>query len=570
MENTKAKNVIIVVLVLLLLGIIGYFAYYVITNNNLQQAINIPNNNNIYDENISNNSNELTNEVNNEEISDTKIDIQNAVVTGVADKWNTGNEIKQTMKIVVNDKELTENVDYTVTYTNNINPGTATIKIDGLNNYQGSKEITFKIKDQYENYKNKNIKWATTSYSFGKGLDLKIYINNGKVYIDNSKATKIQITGLSGTPKKVYIPFSQALGDIKAYILTTNGDLYSIIDIYYQKKFTPKKIKTGVLDIAIGGGVVGAAGDIYILSNGKLSTLDGYTFEQINKNFVKAISINLGNVVYLDKDGYMYMDKGNYNYYKFTDFKPSQIFISENTTGNYDQPIEEYILVLGKDNKIYKIKEKYDSKYNITGYNVTNPIGKQTVSSFKFTKESVYGTNGEAQVNSLELKLKSSTEYDKTVVHSIEQYYYDVKKDKLIEATSISSKHDIYDITSYESGVFQYDGKHTLYIDKFNYVYFKTGDKEYVRLTNIKVNKIYYYDCEYYTRLLLVGDNQAIVIENLEKYNSYQYKYNLMDMPYIVEDSGSSNYKQVLSFLLSESSFALKSVYDVSLRSVIL
>ena len=557
MENTKAKNVIIGVLVVLLLVVTSVL------------ILNVAKNSVTTENTASNVSNTQENGEQQGELTAAN-SIEDAQVTGVQDIWYTGNKIEQNIKVTVNDEELVNKTDYTVTYKNNINPGTATIIIEGIGKYQGTKEVTFTIKDQYANYKDKNIKWATSSYSFGKGSDLKIYIEKGKVYLNNSKAKKINITGLSGTPKKVYIPFSQATGDLSAYILTSNGNLYRIDDVYFQKKFTPKKIKTGVVDFAISGGVVPIS-SIYVLSNGQLTTLDGFSFEKINQNFVKDIELDYEYSVYLDKDGYMYMDTYDYNYYKFESIKPSKIFrTTYDYAGKYDNPEENYILVLGNNNKLYKIKRVWDSKYRISGYVVTNLYENETVKNLKYTKETVYDKDGKVQVNSLEIEFKAATqytEYNKAVIHNIELlYYYDVAKDKRTEPKSVYSKHDVYDISSNKVWEFNYDGVHTLYIDSFNYVYFKNNNNEYVRLSNLKVNKIYYYNCNAFIRLLLVGDYETVVIDNLDKYTNYQYKYNLIDMTDFIEMYGEEgvNYRNLLQDLISESNFALKSVYDVN------
>lgn len=42
-------------------------------------------------------------------------------------------------------KTLVENADYTLTYSNNIGPGTATLIIQGINGYTGRVEKTFNI-----------------------------------------------------------------------------------------------------------------------------------------------------------------------------------------------------------------------------------------------------------------------------------------------------------------------------------------------------------------------------------------------------------------------------------------
>lgn len=40
---------------------------------------------------------------------------------------------------------LTEGVDYTLQYVNNVNTGTATVIIRGMGSYGGEKKVTFKI-----------------------------------------------------------------------------------------------------------------------------------------------------------------------------------------------------------------------------------------------------------------------------------------------------------------------------------------------------------------------------------------------------------------------------------------
>ena len=47
--------------------------------------------------------------------------------------------------MIYNGKALTENSDYTVTYSNNVNEGTATAKLQGIGNYTGSKAVSFRI-----------------------------------------------------------------------------------------------------------------------------------------------------------------------------------------------------------------------------------------------------------------------------------------------------------------------------------------------------------------------------------------------------------------------------------------
>ena len=75
-----------------------------------------------------------------------KASISNIVFSTIAPINNyTGKAIEPHPEIMINNKKLTENVDYTLTYRNNINAGTATIIIEGKGNYFGSKQLSFLI-----------------------------------------------------------------------------------------------------------------------------------------------------------------------------------------------------------------------------------------------------------------------------------------------------------------------------------------------------------------------------------------------------------------------------------------
>ena len=74
-----------------------------------------------------------------------KASIRNAKVTQVADKVFTGNRITPNIKVKYKGKVLKQGKDYTVAYKNNLNIGTATIKITGKGNMKGIRRIQFDI-----------------------------------------------------------------------------------------------------------------------------------------------------------------------------------------------------------------------------------------------------------------------------------------------------------------------------------------------------------------------------------------------------------------------------------------
>lgn len=57
----------------------------------------------------------------------------------------TGEAVEPAVTVMHNDKALVAGTDYTVSYSNNVEPGTATVKVEGKGNYSGSAEATFTI-----------------------------------------------------------------------------------------------------------------------------------------------------------------------------------------------------------------------------------------------------------------------------------------------------------------------------------------------------------------------------------------------------------------------------------------
>lgn len=74
-----------------------------------------------------------------------KYDIRNAKFSPISAKTYMGKAITPTIKVMYNGKILSKNKDYTLSYKNNKNVGTATITVTGKGSYTGKKSVTFKI-----------------------------------------------------------------------------------------------------------------------------------------------------------------------------------------------------------------------------------------------------------------------------------------------------------------------------------------------------------------------------------------------------------------------------------------
>jgi len=73
------------------------------------------------------------------------IDISAAKISGIANKNYTGKAIKQSVKVVLAGKTLKEGTDYSVSYTDNVRIGKASVIIRGEGAYKGSVKKTFAV-----------------------------------------------------------------------------------------------------------------------------------------------------------------------------------------------------------------------------------------------------------------------------------------------------------------------------------------------------------------------------------------------------------------------------------------
>lgn len=78
--------------------------------------------------------------------NNTKIKIGKCTIDLISTQYYTGKAIKPEPEIKYKGDTLVKGTDYTLSYKNNLKPGTATITIRGKGNYTGSKTIKFKIK----------------------------------------------------------------------------------------------------------------------------------------------------------------------------------------------------------------------------------------------------------------------------------------------------------------------------------------------------------------------------------------------------------------------------------------
>ena len=161
-----------------------------------------------------------------------KANIQNASVTGVADRYYTGKARTQTdLRVYIAGKALSKS-DYKVAYKNNKNVGKATLTITGQGNYTGTITKTFIVKPRkVANVKvTKGKKRVTVRYKKQNGARYQIYYKTA-----GSKAKTVKTTAVKRTIKK--------LKSGKTYTIKVRAYKKIGSKTYYGKYSTAKKVR---------------------------------------------------------------------------------------------------------------------------------------------------------------------------------------------------------------------------------------------------------------------------------------------------------------------------------------
>ena len=120
----------------------------------------------------------------------------------VSNQTYTGSAHTPAPTVKLGTKTLTKGTDYTVTYSNNINAGTATAKITGKGNYSGTASKTFTISKKAQSVTVTNTK---ISVAMGKTAKMGAKASAGGKLTYTSSNTSIATVSSTGviTPKKV-------------------------------------------------------------------------------------------------------------------------------------------------------------------------------------------------------------------------------------------------------------------------------------------------------------------------------------------------------------------------------
>ena len=177
-------------------------------------------------------------------------DINKAVITDVDDQIFSGETI--TPEVVIKDgkETLKEGRDYTVSYKDNLNIGTATITVKGKGNYTGSKKLSFKIGAKH--IKEVSVSDIADQIFSGEAFTPEVVVTDGNKtlvkdqdyfvsYYDNENAgtAKVIITGTGN-----YVGEKEASFIIQAKAMDSVMLSEIAAHTYTGEAFTPEVIVT--------------------------------------------------------------------------------------------------------------------------------------------------------------------------------------------------------------------------------------------------------------------------------------------------------------------------------------
>ncbi len=237
--------------------------------------------------------------------------IQSCDTTEVADRTYTGDAYTPDITVSDGGKVLKNGVDYTVTYTNNTNPGTASIIIQGVgSNYTGTKVISFKIsavavkglKASSVKYNSIKLKWTKQEYADG----YQVCDSNSKV-VKTVKTNSATITGLSAAKTYKY--------KVRSYVRNSDGT--KSYGTFSSVLSTTTKLKTPTVKV-----VSNAKGQARI-SWSKVSRATGYEIyykKSAKAKYKKLKTVNNANIRVCKVRG---MNSGDRAYFRVRAFRKS-------------------------------------------------------------------------------------------------------------------------------------------------------------------------------------------------------------------------------------------------------
>lgn len=245
-----------------------------------------------------------------------------AEISNIPDQKWTGSAIEPDVTVSLGGRELIAGTDYTLSYEDNVDPGSATVTANGIGNYTGGKSASFQIiKDiSQEQLLEEGVRESASSG--GKDyFDKKWFINikqDSLINLDianlciapEKNSSMMYIASLQNEDKSITYSWSMKAGDSKRYgLLSVPAGNWLLTVVSLTKAYHTVSARYEVDSTPVGA----------IVEKENNSELDTATPIAVGDRFMGSI--------YNPFDGYEATKVGDLDYYKFTLQSPKRLQI---------------------------------------------------------------------------------------------------------------------------------------------------------------------------------------------------------------------------------------------------
>ena len=239
------------------------------------------------------------------------------VISNIADQTYTGSLIAPNITVSCNDVELVKNTDYTVSYSNNKNVGTATISITGIGDYTGTITKNFNIVARdisdttigsipNQTYTGNSISALPVITYNGatltKGTDYTLTYSNNV----NVGTGTVTITGkgnFAGTTSKTFSISARAMSDTSVVNISSQTYTGNVISPLPTITYNNKTLKKDTdYTLSYSDNINAGTATITITGKGNFTGMTSMTFIITQKSAEKLNISEIANQIYTGKE----------------------------------------------------------------------------------------------------------------------------------------------------------------------------------------------------------------------------------------------------------------------------
>jgi len=251
--------------------------------------------------------------VSGKQISEVPIDISAVEVLAINNQTYTGSAITPSITVKDGDTTLVKDTDYTVSYSNNVNEGTATVTITGKGNYSGTKEVTFTIVSK--SLVNATVSDITNQSYTGSAITPSVTVKDGDTILEkdtdytvsysnnlNVGTATVTITGIgnySGTKEVTFTIISKSLANATVSSITNQTYTGSVITPSVTVTDGSKTlVKDTDYTVSYSNNVNAGTATVTITGKGNYSGTKEVTFTIVSKSLANATVSSITNQTY--------------------------------------------------------------------------------------------------------------------------------------------------------------------------------------------------------------------------------------------------------------------------------